>query len=58
MSATTDQTLDQIQSVISMLNGVILELGPTARGVIGDALLGVSTDLENALFDLECEVEQ
>lgn len=58
MSATTDQTLDQIQAVLNSLDGVILELGPTARKAIGDALLGVSIDLENALFDLECEVEQ
>lgn len=58
MSATTDQTLDQIQAVLDMLNDAIRELGSTASEAVGDALRDISIGLENALFDLECEVEQ
>ena len=57
MSATTDQTLEDLRDLLDRLDGIVTSLCFPARSVVGDDLSSIYGDLENAIFDLECAVE-
>lgn len=54
MSATTDQTLEELRELQNTLDGIMKSLGVAARGVVGDDLSTMYCDLENAIFNMEC----
>ena len=57
MSATAYQTLEGLRELQDTLNGIMVTVGADARAVVAAYLSSIYTDLENAIFDLECAVE-
>ena len=54
MSATPDQTLEELRELLHTLAGIEERLNSSARAVVGDDLSSIYGDLENAIFNLEC----
>jgi len=54
MSATTDQTLEDLRDLLDHLDGIVTSLCFPARSVVGDDLSSIYGDLENAIFNMEC----
>lgn len=57
MSATADQTLEELRDLQNTLDGIMVAVGADARAVVAAYLSSIYGDLENAIFDLECAVE-
>ena len=54
MSATEDQTTEELRELLHTLEGIEERLGIAARAVVGDDLASIYGDLENAIFNMEC----
>lgn len=54
MSATTDQSLEELRELLHRLDGIEDRLNSSARAVIGGDLSSIYGDLENAIFNMEC----
>lgn len=54
MSATVDQTLEELRDLLDSLDGITTSLCSPARSVVGDDLSSIYGDLENAIFNMEC----
>lgn len=54
MSATEEQTLEELRELLHTLDGIEERLGIAARAVIGGDLSSIYGDLENAIFNMEC----
>lgn len=54
MSATVDQTLEELRDLLDSLDGIVTSLCFAARSVVGDDLSSIYGDLENAIFNMEC----
>ena len=54
MSATEDQTLEELRELLHTLDGIEERLNISARAVVGGDLSSIYGDLENAIFNLEC----
>nr|DAP83116.1 MAG TPA: hypothetical protein [Caudoviricetes sp.] len=54
MSATADQTLEELRELLHTIDGIEERLGSAARSVVGDDLSSIYGDLENAIFKMEC----
>lgn len=57
MSATADQTLEELRELQNTLDGIMVSVPADARAVVAAYLSSIYADLENAIFDLECAVE-
>lgn len=58
MSTTPDQTLEELRELLDTLDGITTSLCFPARSVVGDDLLSVYGDLENAIFNMECAFDR
>ena len=54
MSATIDQTLEELRQLLHTLDGISENLSAAAKGVVGEDLATMYGDLENAIFNVEC----
>lgn len=54
MSATADQTLEELRELLHTLDGIEGRLCPAVRAVVGGDLSSIYGDLENAIFNMEC----
>lgn len=54
MSATADQTLEELRELLHTLDGIEDRLSSSARAVIGGDLSSIYGDLENVIFNMEC----
>ena len=54
MSATADQTLEELRDLLNTLDRITESLGVAARSIVGDDLLTMYGDLDNAIFNMEC----
>ena len=53
MSATVDQTLEELRELLHTLDGIEDRLSSSARAVVGGDLSSIYGDLENAIFNME-----
>ena len=54
MSATADQSLEELRELLNTLDGIEDRLSSSARAVVGADLSSIYGDLENAIFNMEC----
>lgn len=58
MSATVDQTLEELRDLLDSLDGITTSLCSPARSVVGEDLASIYGDLENAIFNMECAFDR
>lgn len=54
MSATADQSLEELRELLHRLDGIEERLSSSVRAVVGGDLSSIYGDLENAIFNMEC----